>query len=203
LHSDYNYEPNSDGTCHLVDGLSPADHSKVCELDPDLLVYYDPTGYRRIPLSTCEGGRDLEAAGTPHPCPGKEALWDEKHRISTAGLFFAIVIPIVVAAAAGWYVWEKWAKGWGQIRLGEQSNFSWDEDSAFVKYPVVAISAIVAVAITLPSLLGSAWREISKVFVRPRQARYTTRRSFAREQDYAAVDEDEGELLGEESDEEA
>lgn len=35
-----------------------------------------------------------------------------------------------------------------------------------------------------------------------RNKRFTTRRSFARTADYEAVDDDEGELLGEESDEE-
>jgi len=67
---------------------------------------------------------------------------------------------------------------------------------------VLAISAIVAVIITLPALVSSAWRGISGLLSRGRMARFTTRSSFARGADYAPVDEDEGELLGDESDEE-
>jgi len=67
---------------------------------------------------------------------------------------------------------------------------------------VLAISAVVAVIITLPTLALSAWRAVSGLFGRSRTARFTTRSSFARGANYAPVDEDEGELLGEDSDEE-
>lgn len=67
---------------------------------------------------------------------------------------------------------------------------------------MLAISAVVAVIITLPTLALSAWRAVSGLFGRSRTARFTTRSSFARGANYAPVDEDEGELLGEDSDEE-
>jgi hypothetical protein len=67
---------------------------------------------------------------------------------------------------------------------------------------VLAISAVVAVVITLPALASSAWQAINRLLGRTRTARFTTRSSFARGANYAPVDEDEGELLGEESDEE-
>jgi hypothetical protein len=80
---------------------------------------------------------------------------------------------------------------------------TFNEQAPYIKYPVLAISAIVAVIIILPTLASSAWRVISGLFGRGRTARFTTRSSFARGTDYAPVDEDEGELLGEDSDEEA
>jgi hypothetical protein len=65
----------------------------------------------------------------------------------------------------------------------------------------MAISAVAALVIALPALLASIWRGVSSLFRGRRTARYTTRSSFARGADYAPVDEDEGELLGDESDE--
>lgn len=66
----------------------------------------------------------------------------------------------------------------------------------------MAISAVVAIVATLPMLLGSLWRSMSGLFGGGR--RYTTRSSFARGRgDYAVVDPDEDELLGEDDDEEA
>jgi hypothetical protein len=79
---------------------------------------------------------------------------------------------------------------------------TFDEQAPYIKYPVLAISAIVAVIITLPTLASSAWRAVSGLFSLGETARFTTRSSFARGANYAPVDEDEGELLGEESDEE-
>jgi hypothetical protein len=67
----------------------------------------------------------------------------------------------------------------------------------------VVIAAIAAVAQAVPLLVTSLWRSASNAMGRGRTARFTTRDSFARGRgDYAIVDEDEGELLGEESDEE-
>ncbi|KAI9850164.1 MAG: vacuolar protein sorting/targeting protein PEP1, partial [Vezdaea acicularis] len=68
---DYNYAREIDGTCALVKGMDPPNHIEDCSADPTLISYYDPTGYRRIPLTTCSGGQELNVAES-HPCPGKE-----------------------------------------------------------------------------------------------------------------------------------
>lgn len=68
----------------------------------------------------------------------------------------------------------------------------------------MAVAAAVAVAQAIPLLASSLWRSASGSLGRnvPNR-RFTTRDSFARGRgDYAVVDEDEGELLGEDSDEE-
>ena len=88
----------------------------------------------------------------------------------------------------------------------------------------MAVAAVVAVAGAVPLLVGSLWRTLrsrragskdrgfyswvsglsSSSSLSPSSRRFTTRDSFARgNADYAIVDEDEGELLGEDSDEEA
>ena len=154
-----------------------------------------------------------------HPCPGHEGEFNKKRGPSAIGIFFAVTIPIAVASGAGYWVWKNWANKFGQIRLGEQCKLnphfyfssvitnngiaSFDGEAPWVKYPVIVLAALVAIAQALPLLASSLWRSANNALGRGRTARFTTRDSFARGTgDYAIVDEDEGELLGDESDEE-
>lgn len=214
--SDYNYELDNHGACTLVAGLKPISLDQYCKENPDAIEYYEPTGYRRIPLTTCTGGTEFDKSSTPHPCAGHEEEFERSRAISSVGLFFAVTVPISFAGAVGWYVWRNWQSKFGQIRLGEQGGF--EDEAPWVRYPVIAISAVVAVIGALPLLASSLWRSAGSAFDRfggrgrggsyswlrgngPR--RYTTRDSFARRRgDYDIVDEDEGELLGQDSDEE-
>lgn len=61
----------------------------------------------------------MDKTGDSHPCPGKEEEYNRKHGIGGVGIFFAIVIPLVVATSVGWWVWKNWEGKFGQIRLGE------------------------------------------------------------------------------------
>lgn len=163
--------------------------------------------------------RGLRSGQSTHasPLPWTRGRVRKKTGVSGVGLFFAIIIPISLAAAAGWWVYRNWRGKFGQIRLGEQNGFG--SDAPWVKYPVIAVSGVVAVVGALPLLAGSLWRVVSSAWDRARsgrdgggrydwlrgnsQRRFTTRDSFARGRgDYAIVDEDEGELLGDDSDEE-
>lgn len=218
--SDYNYERQDDGSCKLVPGLDPPDHKALaCTGEPGADEWYEPTGYRRIPLTTCQGGKEMEYTAARHACPGREEVVRKKHAISGAALFFAIFLPICAAAAVGWWVYRNWDGKFGRIQLGDGiAGFSgssggpggmFDSESPLVKWPVAAASGLVAVIVALPSVVGAVWRAISSrlgsggrdayAYSRP----YTTRDSFARDRTpgLAAV-EDEGELLGEDSDEE-
>ncbi|KAI0172339.1 Oligoxyloglucan reducing end-specific cellobiohydrolase [Hypoxylon sp. FL1284] len=214
---DYNFEMDNHGYCKLVEGLQPLDPERECKEDSDKFEYYEPSGFRRIPLTTCKGGFEADKVLTPHPCPGHEEEFEKKRGASGIAIFFAVVIPICLASLAGWWVYRNWQSKFGQIRLGEQNGL--DSDAPWIKYPVVAVSAVVAVAGALSLLLGSLWRSVSSA-VGSRfggrdgggryswlrggsQRRFTTRDSFARGRgDYAIVDEDEGELLGDDSDDE-
>lgn len=151
-------------------------------------------------MSTCQGGKEFDIS-TAHPCPGYEDKFAKKHGPSAAGIFFAITIPVAIAVAVGFWVWRNWEGKFGQIRLGEQSTF--DDEAPWVKYPVMAVAGIVALVVALPVVLGSLWGMAKGALGRSRgAARFTTRDSFARGRgDYAVVDDD-GELLGEDSDEE-
>jgi hypothetical protein len=94
----------------------------MCAADPDLEEYYEVTGYRKLATSTCSGGRELDQS-EPHPCSGYEDEFEKKHRASGVAIFFAIVIPVAVAAGVGYWVWTNYASKIGQIRLGEQREY--------------------------------------------------------------------------------
>ncbi|KAJ5366905.1 hypothetical protein N7541_000846 [Penicillium brevicompactum] len=189
---DYNYEMQSDGSCGLVPGLPKPNHITQCSADPEKVEYWEPTGYRRIPQTTCEGGLTLDQ-DVSHPCPNKEEEYNKKHGISAVGLFFAIVIPILAAVAIGWYVYTHWDGKFGQIRLGE-GNVTSNRDAFAI--PVAIIAGLVAVAQAVPLLVSSLARSASGLFKRG-QRPYATRGSFAaRRGDYSHVVDDEDELLG-------
>lgn len=215
LSSAYNYELDNHGQCKLVTGLKPLSGEEWCKQHPNETTWYEPTGYRRVPLSTCEGGNELDKTSTEHPCDGYEDEFEKKHRTSGVAIFFAVVLPLLAAGGIGWYVYRNWTGKFGQIRLGDNSS-TFDSDQPWVKYPVIAVSAVAAAVAALP-LVGSAlWRSATGAYERVNGGRssqgwfsrsgtrpFTTRDSFARGRgDYSMVDDDEGELLGEESDEE-
>ncbi|KIW01039.1 uncharacterized protein PV09_07554 [Verruconis gallopava] len=198
----YNYERQPDGSCRLVEGLSPPDPMEVCRNDKNAFEYWDVTPYRKIPISTCHGGKEMEHTGSRHPCPGKEEEFAKKRGISGVGIFFAIVIPFAAASAVGYWVYKNWGGKFGAIRLGETPSRSFT-DSPWVQWPVAAVSGLVAVLAALPLLVGSLWRSVRGMFGGYGGRTYTSRSSFARGRgDYAAVDNDADELLGDESDEE-
>lgn len=217
---DYNYERMEDGSCKLVPGLEKADPSEICRKDKNAIEYYNVTGYRRIPLTTCQGGLELDLTSRPIPCSGHEEEFQKKHGISGVGLFFAIVVPIAAAAGVGFWVYKNWDGKFGRIQLGDGGatgsrigmGGALDRDAPWVKYPVLVISGVVAVLAAVPMVVGSVWRSLSTRFGRGGGGRYggvgrpyTSRSSFSRGRGgYAVVDEeDEGELLGEDSEDEA
>ncbi len=166
------------------------------------------------------GGVEYDKQSQSHPCKNHEEEYERKHAVSGVAIFFAVTIPIGIACAAGWYVWRNWNGKFGQIRLGEQGTSAFDSDQPWVKYPVVALSAIAALVMAMPVVAASLWRagkglaerlglgggsrgSWSRLGANGSTRRFTTRDSFARGSgDYSIVDEDEGELLGEQSDDE-
>jgi hypothetical protein len=119
-YSDWNYERQKDGSCDLVKGFPPPDHSLLCKQDENAIEYFKPTGYRRIGGTSCQGGTEFDKSTTAYPCPGKDDEFNKKHGPSNWGIFFAVTIPIIVASSVGYWVWKNWASKFGQIRLGEQ-----------------------------------------------------------------------------------
>lgn len=185
------------------------DSAEACAADPTLDEYWDPSGYRKIPISTCEGGTDYRRYGVqPHPCKNHEDQFSKKHGANGFVIFLAVVLSIGAAGGIGYYVHQNWDGKFGRIRLGDSTGYSaLDGDQPWVKYPVLAVSGVVAIIGAIPLVLGALWR-----FASERMGgrsgyggrTYNSRSSFARGRgDYAVVDPmDEGELLGDDSDEE-
>ena len=193
-------------------GKEPISAKEWCKEHPDEVAFWEPTGYRRIPLTTCVDGKQYDKTSTSHACAGKEDEYERQRRTSGWAIFFAVVIPIGIAGGIGWWVYQNWSGKFGQIRLGESSSF--DNDQPWVKYPVLAVSGVVAVVAALPLVVTALWRAATSAYQGVRggsgggswlnggNRRFTTRDSFARGRgDYASVDDDEGELLGDDSDE--
>jgi hypothetical protein len=214
---DYNYERQSDGSCKLVPGLEPPNPAAICEKDKNAVEYYDITGYRRIPLTTCEGGQDLRYTARTHPCPGKEQDYEKKHGISSVGLFFAIVLPIAAAAGVGYWVFKNFDHNFGRIQLGDGGAGSrigmggaFNSDAPWIKIPVIALSGLVALVSAVPPIAAYLWRKGSSMLGRGESSRfggtgrpYTSRSSFSRGRgNYSSVDNDDGELLGDDSEDE-
>ncbi|KKA30129.1 hypothetical protein TD95_002003 [Thielaviopsis punctulata] len=219
---DYNFEMDNHGQCSLVPGRKPQTAQEYCSANPDAVAFYEPSGYRRIPLTTCVGGDEFDKVNTPIACSGHEEEFEKSRRTSGLAIFFAFILPIGIAVAAGSWVYRNWNGKFGQIRLGEPNTGSrsglaaghalLDRDAPWVRYPVIALSAGVALVASLPLVAQGLWRSLTSTYERVSGGgfgegfgarRFTTRDSFARgTADYAIVDEDEGELLGEESDEE-
>ncbi|KAH9873953.1 vacuolar protein sorting/targeting protein PEP1 [Plenodomus lingam] len=196
----YNYERKPGGECEKIPGLELADPKEVCSKGAK--EWWDPSPYRKIPLSTCQG-KEMDQIGEVHACPGFEEEFEKKHGLSGFGIFLAVVLPFLAAGGIGYYVWRNWDGKFGRIRLGENGG-SFDSDAAWVKWPVAAVSGLVAVVTAIPLVMGSLWNFLASRMGGGYGGRtYTSRSSFARGRgDYAVVDPDEGELLGEESDEE-
>ncbi|PHH65508.1 hypothetical protein CDD81_2288 [Ophiocordyceps australis] len=205
----YNYELDAHGQCSLVAGLDALSGPQWCAQHPNATSWFEPTGYRKVPLSTCRGGNELDKTSAEHPCSGHEDEFHQQHRTSPLALFFAITIPFALAAAAGYYVYRNWDGKLGQIRLGDQTS-TFDSHRPWIKYPVIALSALAALLAALPLIASGLARSLSATWHRlgPRHwfssapRTFTTRDSFARARgDYDMVD-DEGELLGDDSDDE-
>lgn len=197
--SDYNYENRGDGKCVLIEGLTAPTGKEVCKTGAK--EWWETTGYRKIPISTCSGGQEMHHTSGVRPCEGYEDEFQRKHGISGFGIFMAVVIPFIAAGGVGYYVWRNWDGKFGRIRLGDSAPRI-DGESPWISWPVAAISGLVAVVAAIPLVVGSLWRMVSNRFGGYGGRTYTSRSSFARGRgDYAVVDEDEGELLGEDSDE--
>ena len=148
------------------------------------------------------------------PCPNHEEKFEEEQRSKGLGGFWffilVFVLPISIATGVGYWVYQNWDGKFGRIRLGEGgpggSGDVFDADKPWIKYPIMAISGLVAVAASLPLVAGSAWRRLMGMFGRSggygSVGTYTSRSDFSRGGRYAVVDPEEDELFGDEDDEE-
>ncbi|KAL2315659.1 Sorting receptor for vacuolar protein [Schizosaccharomyces pombe] len=156
---DYNYRRLKDGTCVLVSGLQPPDtREEQCSVD-DAFEWRQPTGYKRTPLTECEGGVPLDA-GTLHPCPGKEDDYYKAHpKPGGWSIFLTIIFSILLAAVAGcilYYYSRRFLKG--AIRLGSDSATENPLESG-ISYTRGAFSSI-------PIFFSALYQSVRSLFIR-------------------------------------
>ncbi|TID20369.1 hypothetical protein CANINC_003614 [Pichia inconspicua] len=160
---DYNYELSDDGTCQLIKGLTPLRGDEVCKID-GTDAWYEPTGYRKNVMSTCEGGIQLDK-WKAHACPGKTL---EGVKVTGWSMFFIIFVPLVVFASSLVFVYERGIRrngGFtrlGQIRLDEGDNLQLIEENRIDK----VVNAVVKVGVVSFQIMGRGVRFISKFWGR-------------------------------------
>jgi hypothetical protein len=127
---DYNYYRDNDNTCKLVKGLTPEDRMKDMCSKNNAFEYFKPTGYRKITLSTCVGGKEYDSWDA-EPCPGKEKEFDEHYGrgINKTNIWLVFGVPLFVLVFATWFVYDRGIrrnggfKRFGQIRLDGDETF--------------------------------------------------------------------------------
>ena len=129
---DYNYVRDTGGTCKLVPGLSPTDRQDEYCKKPDAFEYFEPTGYRKIPLSTCEGGKKYDAWNV-HACPGKEKEFNKHHGKDISGnrVLLLIGIPLFVFLFSVWFVYDKGIRRNGGFKRLGQIRLDLEDDDGF------------------------------------------------------------------------
>ena len=123
----------------------------------------------------------------------------------------------------GYWVYQNWDGKFGRIRLGDGAAGTgdvFDADKPWIRYPIMGISAVVAVGAAMPLVIASAWRGVMGLFGRGGGygrvggadgwgrgqgglGTYRSRSDFSRGSRYAVGDVDEDELLGEDDDDDA
>lgn len=196
---DYNYYLDNDGTCKLVDGLSPQHRLVQMCSKSDTFQYFQPTGYRKIPSSSCVGGKSLDS-WSARACPGHEREFNEYYGVtmSTSKWLVVVLVPVAVFVAAVWFVYERGIRRQGgfqrlgQIRLDNDDFLLIEENSVdvvvnhIVRGGVVAVAAAIAVFRTL--------RKLDRKYIEQVWGAVSGHRPGSRR--YVRVPDDEEELFG-------
>lgn len=198
---DYNYFRDTDGTCKLVKGLTPADRKTEMCSKPDTFQYFEPTGYRKIPLSTCVGGKGFDSWNA-QPCPGHQKEFDEHNGREVGGgkIALLVLIPLFVFIFATWFVYDRGIrrnggfKRFGQIRLDEEDeDLELIEDNnvdlvvnKIIRGGIVVVAGAVATVKTIRKVDRALFDRLTSVLF----GRNPGRRN------YVSVPDDEDELFG-------
>lgn len=183
---DFNYAKAKDGTCKLVENWSIHDPAEVCKVDSKTIEYFEPSGYRKIPMNTCKGGTEFDKIH-PKPCPGHEKQFDEIHGgiITGSGWGLVILVPLFVFFSAIWFVYDRGIKRnggfqrFGEIRLGDQDDDLIENNNtdkvvnAIVRGGVTAVAIIVALYQTVRVIDSRLLDRIKGTF--RRDGRYSAR----------------------------
>ncbi|GMF05802.1 unnamed protein product [[Candida] boidinii] len=143
-------------------------------MNSNIFEFWEPTGYRKIPLSTCESGLVLDKWSS-HACPGREREYNKAHGSGFGGLtlFFVICIPLGVFIFATFFVYEKGIKRnggfarFGEIRLDDDELNLIENDNTDR-----AVNAVVKFGVFAFTVMASVHRTVSNFFKRGLTSRF-------------------------------
>lgn len=154
----------------LLEGASALRNDDTCQWGQE--YWYERTAYRKVPHSSCEGGKTLDQ-GTRHVCPGARGH----------GFFWWAMVLTIPALLAGLFATWWTRRRAGRIRLGEPASFDmdggWLETVQSVPYYIVGVASA-----------AFAW--LSEVRIPWLSDKMRSRRSNG----YRAVLDDDAALLG-------
>ena len=135
----------------------PEHASDVCLKDPNLIEYSDPTGYRKIPLSTCRGGLTLDISAEKFACPGKEKEFMEKYKIKGRPFLLMFFIPFILISGLLWFIYDRGIRrNGGFSRFGE---IRLDDDDLIENNNVdKAVNSVVKAGLLLASALYAGYQ---------------------------------------------
>ncbi|QPG76883.1 hypothetical protein FOA43_004277 [Brettanomyces nanus] len=161
---DFNYYRDTDGICKLVPGYNPPSHKQICDAENSPIEYFPVTGYRKIPLSTCEGGHQFDRASEPVPCKGKETEFHKKHPgtswfVTVVVWILGMVFFLVIAQ----FLYKLYDNKYGEIRLDDGGNFSMVENEGtvldqFKRHLSSTFVGAVKFASQVTNYVGDLWR---------------------------------------------
>ncbi|OBZ73619.1 Vacuolar protein sorting/targeting protein 10 [Grifola frondosa] len=145
---EFNYYKNDAGECVLHPGTQSLPDDNSCRNGEEF--WYERTAYRKIPYSSCEGGKRLDR-GTSHACPG----------LRGHGVFFwfmVIIVPCGFAALIGYWWYRRSGLARGTIRLpGGETGPRYTSDAGVV-------ATLASVPWFLLGLAGIAWEYVAEKY---------------------------------------
>lgn len=190
---DYNYQMDADGTCKLAKGLEPENRKESECAKPGAFEYFESTGYRKIPLSTCQGGSDF-ASWDSKPCPGKESEFFKHHSPrSVGGLEMLFILVICVVLAVGIVLGLQNLFKRGQIRLEEDGSLDYFQDANYGKVGNSVLKGAVTIAAGAVAVAKTVLK-IDAALLERFTSRVLGRRPGRR--NYVRVPDEEDELFG-------
>jgi hypothetical protein len=140
--SEFNHVRNAKGECVPIQGASKLDNEAQCAWGQD--YWYEKTAYRKIPHSSCKGGKTLDQ-GRRHACPGSGAR----------GFFFWAMVLAIPAILAGLFAtwWSR--RRAGQIRLGEPM---FDTEEGW-------LGTLQSIPFFIIGVAGAAWARLQEIHI--------------------------------------
>lgn len=146
---EFNYRKDADGNCVLIPGLQPLPNDDSCRNGEEF--WYERTAYRKVPISTCEGGKRLDR-GPEHRCPGLKGhgffFW-----------FFVLLVPFMFTALVAYWYYRRMGLARGTIRLpgGDHNRRGFSSDGGLV-------DTIASIPWYIVGVAGIAWEWVASRF---------------------------------------